>query len=365
MALAAEYDEMLDSCNQKIELANRDLMTRDQEIERLIKQVDLLSKERQELQLVITKQQQQQEQLQQRDTSVDKELVDLQAQLVSLQTSSSKSIVDLQIQLKQSNDESATLTASNVSSKALMDKQIDALTAQGKKDESQIAALKTRIAELETAAAANLQVKESVLSSNTKANQDLIQDNAELARQIVELTKTNEQLQSHLVNLAKEFQTYKETSVASIANAEAKAAQQITQLQKERDTLAIKLDLANKETNKGLSSQNAPPLPPVPVASSSSTSSAARPEDNEQAQALASLTNEYHVYKYTAENDLAVANDTANALRRANQLLQNEIDQLTEDFGVYKKTTEATIADIETLHAARYCCHIPSLSIHP
>ena len=365
MALAAEYDEMLDSCNQKIELANRDLMTRDQEIERLTKQVDLLSKERQELQLVITKQQQQQEQLQQRDTSVDKELVDLQAQLVSLQTSSSKSIVDLQIQLKQSNDESATLTASNVSSKALMDKQIDALTAQGKKDESQIAALKTRIAELETAAAAaNLQVKESVLSSNTKANQDLIQDNAELARQIVELTKTNEQLQSHLVNLAKEFQTYKETSVASIANAEAKAAQQITQLQKERDTLSIKLDLANKETNKGLSSQNAPPLPPVPVASSSSTSSAAKPEDNEQAQALASLTNEYHVYKYTAENDLAVANDTANALRRANQLLQNEIDQLTEDFGVYKKTTEATIADIESLHAARYGCHVSCRYIH-
>ena len=40
MALAAEYDEMLDSCNQKIELANRDLMNRDREIERLTKQVD-------------------------------------------------------------------------------------------------------------------------------------------------------------------------------------------------------------------------------------------------------------------------------------------------------------------------------------
>ena len=295
MALAAEYDEMLDSCNQKIELANQDLRARGLELERLSEQVEALTRERHELQLTIT-QQQQQQQPEEVDVG-DKELTELKAQLVALQASSSSTIADLQSQLKQSHDESASLSVSSALSKSTADKK---------------------------------------------------DNNEDLARQIVDLTKTNEQLQSHLVNLAKEFQTYKETSMASMAGSEEKAAQHIAQLQKERDTLAIKLELANKDAN-------APPLPPMSVASSSSsTSSTDKPLDSDQTRALASLTDEYHVYKYTAENELAVANDTTHALRRANQLLQNEIDQLTEDFGAYKTMTEATIADIETLHAARY-----------
>ena len=398
MALAAEYDEMLDSCNQKIDLANRDLMTRGQEIERLSEQVEALTRERNDLQAAITQQQQLQQQ--QQEAATDKELAELKAQLVALQASSSRTIANLQTKLKKSNDESASLSASSTSSKVTADKQVEALTAQGKKDADEIAALKKRIAEVEAAkvladrsiadltavhvpcateiaslkkkiaeleatAAAVSDVKKNVLPSQTSANEGRgTRDDSDLARQIVELTKTNEQLQTHLVNLAKEFQSYKETSIASMAGSEEKAAQHIAQLQKERDTLAIKLGLASKDVNKAAASPsgNVPPLPPVPVAHSSSTPSTGKPDESEQARALVSLTNEYHVYKYTAENDLAVAQDTAASLRRANQLLQNEIDQLTEDFGAYKKMSEETIADIESLHAARYLRHF--LLIH-
>ena len=307
-----------------------------------------------------------------------------------------KRIVELEAALKKcTEDLSAATTA-----KAIADKQVEALTAQGKKDADEIAALKKRIAEVEAAkvladrsiadltavhvpcateiaslkkkiaeleatAAAVSDVKKNVLPSQTSANEGRgTRDDSDLARQIVELTKTNEQLQTHLVNLAKEFQSYKETSIASMAGSEEKAAQHIAQLQKERDTLAIKLGLASKDVNKAAASPsgNVPPLPPVPVAHSSSTPSTGKPDESEQARALVSLTNEYHVYKYTAENDLAVAQDTAASLRRANQLLQNEIDQLTEDFGAYKKMSEETIADIESLHAARYLRHF--LLIH-
>ena len=324
MTLAAEYDEMLDSCNQKIDSANRDLRARGEEIERLSEQVEALTQQQRET-----------------ATTADKDLGALKAQLASLQASSSQTIADLQTQLKKNNDEAASLSASSEASKNTADKQVEALTAQGKKYVDEIAALKKRISEVE---AAN--------TATNKGDGLSPEDGADLARQIVELTKTNEQLQTHLVNLAKEFQGYKETSLASMAASEEKAAQRIVQLQKERDTLAIKLE---QLANKSVSSNNTapPPLPAAPAVPSSSTDKNKSPPGDSE-QTLVSLRNEYHVYKYTAENELAVANDTAAELRRANQLLQNEIDQLTEDFDAYKKTSEETIADLETLHAARY-----------
>ena len=63
-----------------------------------------------------------------------------------------KTILDNQTQLKKSNDALTALTTKHTeltSAKAAVDKQVESLTVQGKKDTSEIAVLKKRIAELE------------------------------------------------------------------------------------------------------------------------------------------------------------------------------------------------------------------------
>ena len=111
----------------------------------------------------------------QQTQSLQEENVDFQAQLVALQTSSSKSIVDLQIQLKQSNDESAMLSASNVSSKALMDKQIDALKDVLAKSNDESTETMKRYMELTNAKAAAdkdiSDLKKQLIDNASDANQ--------------------------------------------------------------------------------------------------------------------------------------------------------------------------------------------------
>ena len=68
-------------------------------------------------------------------------------EIASLHASSTETIADLQTQLKKVNSELTSLTASTAAAMATANKQIDALTAQGKKYAEEIAALKKQLAD--------------------------------------------------------------------------------------------------------------------------------------------------------------------------------------------------------------------------
>ena len=153
------------------------------------------------------------------------------AQLVALQASSSSTIAELQTQLKQSHDESASLSASSALSKITADKQVEALTAQGKQHVDEIATLKERIAMLETALLQSKDELTGTLKRHTEitiakasaANADM----SDLKKQLVDSCTTYEadisllkkQLQDQkaaTTSVTVEYQSFKGSSAAAV-----------------------------------------------------------------------------------------------------------------------------------------------------
>ena len=109
--------------------------------------------------------------------AANEEIIDLKRQLLALSTSSSQSIVDLQAQLKDANDGRTILAdkhAELMAVNATANKQVEALTAQGKDDTNELANQLKRIAELEVTLNSSVQAKANVDTQLEATNREMV-----------------------------------------------------------------------------------------------------------------------------------------------------------------------------------------------
>ena len=238
--------------------------------------------------------------------TAEKDRAVLKQQLTDLQTSSAITIADLQAQLKSSNDEIASMAATNTqltTAKAATDKEIEAL----KKECKLAAEMATKsIADLETA---NSQLKDQMTA---------------LVKEYQAYKSTTEQTASDLTaNLAKVKDDYAQHLKECKLAAE-KAAKCITDLQKQ---LQSKNDEIASMTRTNTQLTNA---------------KATADKDIEALKKQLSDLRESS--SQTAEKS---AKDIAN-LETANKQMKDQMAALVNEYQSYKATTEKTASDLNT-----------------
>ena len=226
-----------------------------------------------------------------------------------------------QAQLKKSNDELSALTKlykDLTTAKAAVDKQVESLTAQGKKDALEITGQKQKLLDLSS----TLKAASDELAVLTKKHTELTSAKAAVDKQVETLTaqgkkdasdiavlkKQLEGTTSKLTVLAAEYQSYKTTSEKTVSDLNAS----LTKVKEEHAQHLKECKLAAEKAAKGIADL--------------------------QSQ-LAALTKEYQAYKTTSEKTVSDLNATSSQLKE-------KLLSLAKEYQGFKSSSEMSINSV-------------------